>query len=58
LAERLIEAILLQSNEQTTLIKPHDARAALAATQGNMRDAIFRLYDLYEERWQCITHDA
>ena len=54
-AERLVAGLLAQCPGQPRLVRPDEARAALAEAQGNLREAIFRLYDLYEERWRQRT---
>jgi hypothetical protein len=33
-----------------TIIQDDDVRRALASRQGNLREALFDLYDLYEQR--------
>jgi len=51
LAEDLAARVLAQSPALPRLVAAHEARAALAAAQGDMREALFRMYDWYEARW-------
>lgn len=52
LAARVIDAVLAQSPAAARLTTSSDLAAALAQTHGDLREAIFKLYDLYEARWK------
>jgi len=56
LAEALAARVLAQNPALPQLVAAHEAATALAAAQGNMREALFRMYDWYETRW--IHHAA
>jgi hypothetical protein len=47
LAQRLVATLV---DGQTNLIDPRDVAQALREHQGNLRDALFALYDVYERR--------
>jgi hypothetical protein len=47
LAQRVVASLLPR---EETRITPNDVSQALRAHQGNLRDALFALYDIYEER--------
>lgn len=51
-AENLVARVLALNLALPRLVEAHEARAALAATHGDLREAFFRLYDLYETRWR------
>jgi hypothetical protein len=51
LARRVAEAVLAASPSAPRLVTPDEAGQALGRTGGNLREALFFLYDLYEQRW-------
>ncbi|MCW8130209.1 MAG: hypothetical protein KIS92_07665 [Planctomycetota bacterium] len=53
LAQRVAAAVLAQSPHAARLTTPADVAAALAQTRGDLREALFKLYDLYEARWRA-----
>lgn len=53
MARRLAERILASCPQAPRLVEPDEAAAALRAAKGDLRAALFALYDLYEERWSA-----
>lgn len=53
MARRLAERILASCPQAPRLVEPDEAAAALRAAHGDLRVALFALYDLYEERWSA-----
>lgn len=53
MALRLAERILAGCPQAPRLVEPDEAAAALRAAHGDLRAALFALYDLYEERWSA-----
>lgn len=51
LAQCVAAKVLAASPHTPRLVEAAEARQALAATHGDMREALFKLYDLYETRW-------
>lgn len=54
MARRLAERILASCPQAPRLVEPGEAAAALRAAHGDLRAALFALYDLYEERWSAL----
>lgn len=52
---RLTSAILARSPEAPALVSAAEAPEALRLAAGNAREALFALYDRYEQRWPRIT---
>lgn len=50
MARRLAERILASCPQAPRLVAPDEAAAALQAAHGDLRAALFALYDLYEKR--------
>jgi hypothetical protein len=55
LAVEIARRILAACPEAPSLVAPTEAPDALARAGGNMREALFRLYDLYEDRWGTVA---
>lgn len=51
LAQCVAARVLAASPHTPRLVEAAEAMQALEATRGDMREALFRLYDLYETRW-------
>lgn len=51
MAERLAREVLASSCGAPELVPPEEAREALRLARGNAREALFVLYDRYEQRW-------
>jgi hypothetical protein len=52
LARRVVGAVLARSPQLPALVAEHEVDVALQQCGGNLREALFRLYDLYELRWR------
>lgn len=52
LARGVVEALLSASPSAPRLVAPDEAEPALLQTGGNLREALFLLYDLHEQRWK------
>jgi hypothetical protein len=52
LARRVVGAVLARSPRLPALVAEHEVEVALQECGGNLREALFRLYDLYELRWR------
>ena len=50
-ASWVVEKVLARNPKLPKLVTPSVAGEALAACNGDLREALFRLYDWYEERW-------
>jgi hypothetical protein len=52
---RLTSAILARSPQAPALVSAAEAPEALRLAAGNAREALFTLYDRYEQRWPRVT---
>lgn len=52
LAQNLVATILAQNPNLPRLVDPSEAVPVLERSAGDLRETIFRLYDLYEARWR------
>lgn len=52
LARQVVGAVLARSPRMPALVTEHEVDGALQECGGNLREALFRLYDLYELRWR------
>lgn len=52
LAQDLVAAILALNPNLPRLVDPSEAVPVLERSAGDLRETIFRLYDLYESRWR------
>ncbi len=58
LAQRVAERVLERSPGLPALVDAREVGEALEACGGNLRDALFQLYDLYERRWRAVNGTA
>lgn len=51
----IVTEVLARCPQAPTLVRPDEAPGALLACGGDMREALFHIYDLYESRWESTT---